>query len=108
MSQGIVGQSGHLGEALYNILSATLSKRHEALQDAEKARQLRSRLIEILNVPPRVRLRVRFASGLADSLFEHPEVSHTTGQLPRMPTMYCVKLSFPAAWIDVRHRGRNE
>ena len=34
-------------------------------QDAEKARQRCSRLIEILNVPPRVRLRFRLACGLA-------------------------------------------
>jgi hypothetical protein len=40
-------------------------------QDAEKGRRLRSRLIEILNVPLRVRLRFRFACGLADGLFEH-------------------------------------
>jgi hypothetical protein len=31
---------------------------------AEKGPQLRSRLIEILNVPERVRLRFRFACGL--------------------------------------------
>jgi hypothetical protein len=30
-------------------------------QDAEKVCQLRSQLIEILNVPPRVRLRFRLA-----------------------------------------------
>ena len=40
-------------------------------QDAEKGRQLRSRLIEILNVPLRVRLQFRFVCGLADDLFEH-------------------------------------
>ena len=39
-------------------------------QDAEKARQLRSRLIEILNVPLRVRLQFRLVCGLADDLFE--------------------------------------
>ena len=38
-------------------------------QDAEKARQLRSRLIEILNVPQRVRLRFRLACGLAGRPF---------------------------------------
>ena len=40
--------------------------------DAETGRQFRSRLIEILNVPQRVRLRFRLACGLADGLFEHP------------------------------------
>jgi hypothetical protein len=82
MSEGIVEPSGHSGEALYNILSAVLSKHDEVWQDAEKARQLRSRLIEILNVPLRVRLRFRFACGLADSLFEHPEVGLTAAPLP--------------------------
>ena len=37
--------------------------------DTEKVRQLRSRLIEILNVPLRVRLRFRFACGLAGRSF---------------------------------------
>ena len=41
-------------------------------QDAEKVRQRCSRLIEILNVPQRVRLRFRFAGALLDGLFEHP------------------------------------
>ncbi len=82
MSEEIIGQSGHSGEALYSILSAAISKHGKVWQDAEKARQLRSRLIEILNVPLRVRLRFRFACGLADSLFEHPEVGLTSAQLP--------------------------
>ena len=69
MSEEIIGQSGHSGEALYNILSAALSKYDKVWQDAEKARQLRSRLIEILNVPLRVRLRFRFACGLAGRAF---------------------------------------
>jgi len=69
MSEGIVEQSGHSGEALYNILPAALSKHDEVWQDAEKVRQLRSRLTEILNVPPRVRLRFRFACGLVGRPF---------------------------------------
>jgi hypothetical protein len=52
MSERIVGQSGHTEEALYNILLTALSKRDAIWQDAEKVRQLRSRLTEILNVPP--------------------------------------------------------
>ncbi len=82
MSEENVGQPDHSGEALYSILLTALSKRDEGWQDAEKARQRRSRLIEILNVPLRVRLRVRFACGLADSLFEHPEVGLTARPLP--------------------------
>ena len=57
------------------------------MPDAEKVRQLRSRLIEILNVPPRVRLRSLLAAALFGTrrvsarqgwagekagLFEHP------------------------------------
>jgi hypothetical protein len=101
VSEGIVEQSGHSGEALYNILSAALSKHDEVWQDAEKARQLRSRLIEILNVPLRVRLRFRFACGLADSLFEHPGITLTADHYSKMPSIYCVKLSFPSACTDV-------
>jgi len=82
MSEGMVELSGHSGEALDSILSAALSTHDEVWQDAEKARQLRSRLIKILNVPLRVRLRFRFACGLADSLFEHPEVGLTAAPLP--------------------------
>jgi hypothetical protein len=41
-------------------------------QDAEKARQRRSRLESILNVAQRLRLRCFHRLGLADSLFEHP------------------------------------
>ena len=41
-------------------------------QDAEKARQHRSRLESILNVAQRLRLRCFHRLGLADSLFEHP------------------------------------
>ena len=63
MSGGTIEQSGHSGETLYNILPAALSKCAEVKQDAEKARQRRSRLIEILNVPsegtPPVSIRLR-------------------------------------------------
>jgi hypothetical protein len=38
-------------------------------QGAEKVRQQRSRFIEILNVPQRVRLRFRLACGLAGRPF---------------------------------------
>jgi hypothetical protein len=52
--------------------------------------------------PPRVRLRFRFACGLADSLFEHPEVPYATAPPSKMPTMYSIKLSFSTACTDVR------
>ena len=45
-------------------------------QDAEKVRQRRSRIVQILNVAQRVRLRVlSLAAALLDELFEHPAVS---------------------------------
>ena len=40
------------------------SLRLNAQQATEKGPQLRSRLVTILNVPPRVRLRLCFACGL--------------------------------------------
>jgi hypothetical protein len=48
---------------------------HAALlleQDAEKARQRRSRIVQILNVPQRVRLESSLAAALLNKLFEHP------------------------------------
>src|SRR5205809_3853061 len=41
-------------------------------QDAEKVRQLRSRIVQSLNVPPRIRLSPSLAAALLDGLFEHP------------------------------------
>jgi hypothetical protein len=41
-------------------------------QDAEKVRQHRSRVVQTLNVPQRVRLGSSLAAALLNSLFEHP------------------------------------
>jgi hypothetical protein len=41
-------------------------------QDAEKVRQRRSRIVQRLNVPKRVRLASSLAAALLDGLFEHP------------------------------------
>src|SRR5712692_167500 len=41
-------------------------------QDAEKVRQQRSRIVQPLNVPQRVRLGPSLAAALLDGLFEHP------------------------------------
>jgi len=41
-------------------------------QDAEKVRQRRSRIVQTLNVPQRVRLGPSLAAALLNSLFEHP------------------------------------
>ena len=43
-----------------------------ASRDAEKDRQRRSRIVQILNVPQRVRLRSSLAAALLIGLFEHP------------------------------------
>ena len=41
-------------------------------QEAEKARQRRSRIVQILNVPQRARLRSSLAAALLSGLFEPP------------------------------------
>ena len=41
-------------------------------QDVESRRQLRFRIVQILNVPQRVRLRSSLAVALPDNDFEHP------------------------------------
>ena len=41
-------------------------------QDAEKVRQRRSRIVQILNVPRRARLRSSLAAALLSGLFEYP------------------------------------
>ncbi len=53
-------------------------------QDAEKVRQRRSRIVQTLNVPQRVRLGPSLAAALLNGLFEHPVVvlyplCHTCG-----------------------------
>jgi hypothetical protein len=40
-------------------------------------------------------------AALLDSPFEHPEVSDSTAPLSKMPTLYCVTLSFSATYKDV-------
>jgi hypothetical protein len=42
------------------------------ITDVEKARQLRSRIVQTLNVPQRVRLGPSLAAALLSGLFEHP------------------------------------
>jgi len=43
-----------------------------ANQDAETVRQRRSRFVQILNVPQRVRFRSSLVAALLGRLFEHP------------------------------------
>jgi len=50
-------------------------------QDAEKSSQRRSRIVQTLNVPLRLRLRAFTRCGLADSLFEHPAQGYRIASL---------------------------
>jgi hypothetical protein len=43
-----------------------------SLEDAEKDRQLRSRIARTLNVPKKVRLEPSLAAALLAGLFDHP------------------------------------
>ena len=58
-------------------------------QDAEKVRQRRSRIVQTLNVPERVRLGPSLAAALLDELFEHP-----AGTIPCVPHIRAVEFSF--------------
>jgi hypothetical protein len=51
------------------------------MQAAEKVRQRRSRIVQILNVPQRVRLRSSLAAALLDGLFEHPAIILTSAPM---------------------------
>jgi hypothetical protein len=54
------------------LLVGSLPREYDCIeQNAEKDRQRRSRIVQILNVPQRVRLRSSLAAALLDSLFEH-------------------------------------
>jgi hypothetical protein len=44
----------------------------DPLQDVEKARQLRSRIAQRLNVSNRIRLASSLAAASLDGLFDHP------------------------------------
>jgi hypothetical protein len=46
-----------------------------ANQDAETVRQRRSRFVQILNVPQRVRFRSSLAAAALSGHFEHPEAT---------------------------------
>ena len=46
-------------------------------QDAEKVRRQRSRIVQTLNVPQRVRLGPSLTAALLDGLFEHPVIDAT-------------------------------
>ena len=53
--------------------------------DVEKARQRRSRIVQTLNVPQRVRLGPSLTAALLNGLFEHPppeEISTESSAVP--------------------------
>ena len=68
-----------------DTLELRWSPRVAQYQDAEKVRQQRSRIVQTLNVPQRVRLGPSLASALLDSLFEHPDRAiPSLGALPHV------------------------
>src|SRR4029078_8959623 len=77
-------------------------------QDAEKARQLRSRIVQILDVPERGRLRSSLAAALLDGLVERPAVKFSSGSLGPLsafeipqPDFYCFSRNFCPADLGV-------
>src|SRR4029077_17273967 len=64
------------------------------LQDAEKGRQRRSRIVQILNVPQRVRLRSSLAAALLNSLFEHPAALLTSAPTEDSIGVLCINRVF--------------
>ena len=63
-------------------------------QAAEKVRQHRSRIVQILNVPQRVHLRSSLAAALLDGHFEQPAGSGILATMPRyFPHMLCLILA---------------
>ena len=56
----------------YHVFTVTVRELKRQRQAAEKVRQHRSRIVQILNVPQRVRLRSSLAAALLDELFELP------------------------------------
>ena len=53
-----------------------MSGTREFNQDGETSRQLRSRIVQTLNVPQRVRLGPSLAAALLDDSFDHPANPH--------------------------------
>jgi hypothetical protein len=55
-----------------HMITVTVRELERQRQAAEKVRQRRSRIVQILNVPQRVRFRSSLAAALLDGLFEQP------------------------------------
>src|SRR6267143_3507680 len=72
-------------------------------QDAEKVRQPRSRIVQTLNVPQRVRLGPSLAAALLNELFEHPawysRIAPDAGTIEFPP---CHKSLSIACWLFPR------
>ena len=60
-----------------------------ASRDAEKDRQRRSRIVQILNVPQRVRLGPSLAAASLDGCFDHPAMKNgkSTAGMRRQSTL---------------------
>jgi hypothetical protein len=68
----------------------------------EKVRQWCSRVIQILNVPQRVRRQFSLASALPDGLFEHPDALLTSTPIWTVPPAYGVETEFFRSLLEVR------
>ncbi|MBI3806577.1 MAG: polysaccharide deacetylase family protein [Nitrospirae bacterium] len=77
-----------------HAITVTVRELERQRQAAEKVRQHRSRIVQILNVPLRVRLRSSLAAALLDGHFEQPAGSGILATMPRyFPHMLCLILA---------------
>jgi hypothetical protein len=68
---------------------------HSFRQDAENVRQQRSRIVQTLNVPLRVRIGPSLAAALLGGLFDHP-VRYSSVVLDVQPSnFHRAKMVFP-------------
>ena len=77
-----------------HAFTVTVREFERQQQAAEKVRQRRSRIVQILNVPQRVRLRSSLAEALLDGHFEQPAGSGILATMSRyFPHMLCLILT---------------
>ena len=78
----------------YHVFTVTVREFERQRQAAEKVRQHSSRIVQILNVPQRVRLRSSLAAALLDGHFEQPAGSGILATMQRyFPHMLCLILA---------------
>ena len=70
----------------YHVFTVTVRELERQRQAAEKVRQRRSRIVQILSVPQRVRLRSSLAAALLDGHFEQPAGSGILHHAALLPT----------------------